>query len=263
MKFEALVATMDQPDDSFLRTMGLYTDVIVCNQNKDKTGYRSYIEDGRQIRWYDFQERGVGLNRNNALHRATADICLLSDDDVEFVDDLENTVLSTFERYPRADVIIFNMESADGKLKMKGKKAKRIHLYNCGRYGAEQMAFRRMSVVKNAISFNQLFGGGCMFTAGEDIIFIRSCIKKGLRVIAVPDCILRLTEQRPSTWFTGHNEKFYEDFGSGYYCHFGDLAPLATFVQLIRRRKKMLGEYPFWKAWKHALVGIKKYKNLR
>ena len=263
MKFEALVATMDQPDDTFLDTMGLRSNVIVCNQNSEKTGYRAYTKDGRNIRWYDFQERGVGLNRNNALHRATADICLLSDDDVEFVEGYEQIILDAFERYPKADLILFNMQFADGRLKTNSKKAKKIHLYNCGKYGAEQMAFRRMSVVKNAISFNQLFGGGCMFTAGEDIIFTRTCIKKGLRVIAVPDCILRLTEQRPSTWFTGHNQKFYEDFGSGYYCHFGNLAWLATFVQLIRRRKKMLGDYSFWKAWKHALVGIKKYKALR
>lgn len=263
MQFEALVATMDQPDDTFLDTMGLRSNVIVCNQNSDKTDYRAYEKDGRTVRWYDFQERGVGLNRNNALHRATADICLLSDDDVIFFDDYEKKILDAFQRYPKADVIIFNMETAAGKKKTTGTKAKRIHLYNCGKYGAEQMAFRRMSVVKNAISFNQLFGGGCMFSAGEDIIFIRTCIKKGLRVIAVPECILRLTEQRPSTWYTGHNQKYYEDFGCGYYCHFGNLAYIATFVQLIRRRKAFLGDYTLWEAWRYACAGIKKYKNLR
>ena len=120
-----------------------------------------------------------------------------------------------------------------------------------------------MSVIKNAITFNQLFGGGCMFTAGEDNIFVKTCIEKGLHVIAVPDCILRLTDVRPSTWFSGHNPKFYEDFGSGYYCHFGNLAVLVTFLQLIRRRKKMINDYSFWKAWKHARDGIKKYKQLR
>lgn len=263
MKFEVLVATMDQPDDTFLDTMGMNSNAIVCNQNPDRTNYRAYQKDGRSIRWYDFQERGVGLNRNNALHRATADICLLSDDDVQFLPGYEERILQAFVRYPKADVIVFNIESADGTRRTNSTRAKQVHRYSCGKYGAVRIAFRRMSVVKNAISFNQLFGGGCMFTAGEDIIFLRTCIETGLRVIAVPDCILRLTDQRPSTWFQGHNQKFYEDFGSGYYCHFGSLAWLATFLQLIRRRKKMLGDYPFWKAWKHALDGIRKYKALR
>ena len=263
MKLEVLLATMDQMDDSVLDTTGICSDVIVCNQNVAKTDYRKYIKNGHNVRWYDFQERGVGLNRNNALLRATADICLLADDDVVYEEGYEKIVLDAFENHPEADMILFNIYSADGKKRSNAQKSMRVRLNNCGRYGAVRLAFRRLSVIKNAISFNQLFGGGCMFTAGEDIIFLRTCIKKGLHVIAVPDCILRLTDQRPSTWFSGHNQKFYEDFGSGYYCHFGNLAAVATFVQLIRRRKKLLGDYSFWEAWKHARTGIRKYKNLR
>ena len=257
------MATMDQTDDSVLDAIGVFSDVIVCNQNNTETGYKTYSRGDHCVRWYDFQERGVGLNRNNALLRATADICLLADDDVVYEEDYEKIILEAFEKNPKADVILFNIYSADGKKRSDAKNIIRVRRNSCGRYGAVRIAFRRMSVIKNAISFNQLFGGGCMFTAGEDIIFIRTCIKKGLCVIAVPDCILRLTDQRPSSWFTGHNSKFYEDFGSGYYCHYGNFAVFVTFLQLIRRRKKMLNDYSFWKAWKHARAGIKKYKNLR
>ena len=263
MKFEVLLATIDQTDDSILDTMGLRSDVIVCNQTNEKTDYRVFTKNGYNVRWYDFQERGVGLNRNNALLRSTADICLLSDDDVLYEEDYVKTVLEAFEKNPKADVIIFNAYSASGEKRSNAKKSIRVRVHNCGRYGAYRIAFRRMSVIKNAISFNQLFGGGCMFTAGEDVLFTKACIQKGLRVIAVPDCILQRIDRRPSTWFKGHNQKFYEDFGSGYYCNFGNLATVVTFLQLIRRRKKMLNDYPFWEAWKHARVGIKKYKNLR
>ena len=263
MKLEVLLATIDQTDDSVLDEMKLTTDVLVCNQNTDKTGYRTYTKNGYQVRWYDFQERGVGLNRNNALLRSTADICLLADDDVLYEEGYAQTVLDAFEKYPKADMIIFNIYRANGEKRSNIRKKVRVRRHNCGKYGACRIAFRRMSVIKNAITFNQLFGGGCMFTAGEDVLFTKDCVNKGLHVIAVPECILRLVDKRPSTWFTGHNQKFYEDFGSGYYSNFGCLAGIATFVQLIRRRKKMLGDYPFWKAWKHARVGIKKYKNLR
>ena len=93
MKFEVLLATIDQTDDSILDTMGLRSDVIVCNQTNEKTDYRVFTKNGYTVRWYDFQERGVGLNRNNALLRSTADICLLSDDDVLYEEDYVKTVL--------------------------------------------------------------------------------------------------------------------------------------------------------------------------
>ena len=85
-----LLATMDQQDDSILDTIGVNSDVIVCNQTKDKTDYKEYTKGAYNVRWYDFQERGVGLNRNNALLRATGDICLLADDDVIYEKDYDN-----------------------------------------------------------------------------------------------------------------------------------------------------------------------------
>ena len=190
MKLEILLATMNQPDDSLLDTMGVASDVIVCNQNTESTGFRRYERKGRTVRWYDFQEKGVGLNRNNALHRAQGDICLLADDDVVYYEGYEAMILSAFERFPKADLIFFNIESPTGEKRTLDPRPKRVSLLNCGRYGAVRIAFRRMSVIKHAVSFNQLFGGGCMFTAGEDTMFIRACLKKGLRAVAVPDCIL-------------------------------------------------------------------------
>ena len=263
MRLEVLLATMNQTDDSVLDSMGVHSDIIVCNQTDDKTGYKEYEKNGYHVRWYDFQERGVGLNRNNALLRSTADICLLADDDVVYEKDYNKIVLDAFEKNPKADMILFNIYSESGEKRSDAKKNIRVRKRNCGRYGGVRIAFRRMSVIKHAISFNQLFGGGCMFSAGEDIIFVRTCIEKGLHAIAVPDCILTLTDQRPSTWYHGHDQKFYEDYGCGYYCHFGNFAVIVTLLQLIRRRKKMLGDYPLLKAWKYARAGIKKYKNLR
>lgn len=263
MKLEVLLATMNRTDDTLLDEMRINSDVIVCNQNNEKTDYRKYTKNGYNVRWYDFQEYGVGLNRNNALLRSDADICLLADDDVLYEKDYDKIVLDAFDKNPKADVILFNIYSSDGSKRSNAEKNIRVKIHNCGKYGGVRIAFRRMSVIKNAITFNQLFGGGCMFSAGEDVIFVKTCIEKGLKVVAVPECILRLTDNRPSTWFTGHNQKFYEDYGSSYYCHFGEFGIIVAFFQLIRRRKRFLNDYPFKEAWKYTKVGFKKYKNLR
>ena len=263
MKLEILLATMNRKDSSLLSEMKICSDVIVCNQNGEKTAYEQFEHRGYSVRWYDFQEKGVGLNRNNGLMRATGDVCLMADDDLVYEPGYEKMILDAFERYADADVLLFNLRDTNGKIRSTQKKAKRVRLHNCGRYGAVRIAFRRLSVIKNAICFNQLFGGGAMFTAGEDTMFIRECIRKGLKVIAVPDVILTLVDKRPSTWFTGYDRKFFEDFGTSYCYHYHGLAPVCTFVQLIRRRKKWLTQYSLLEAWAFAREGIKKFKTMR
>ena len=262
MNLDVLVATMNQKDYSLVENMRIDTDAIICNQNTEKTGYHKYIYNSNTIRWYDFEEKGVGLNRNNALLRSNADICLLADDDVEFVDGYEEIILNAFKNNPKADVIIFNIYTSENEKRYVIKKKFRVNKLNCGRFGAVRIAFRRTKIIKNVITFNQLFGGGAMFTAGEDTMFIEDCLRKGLRVIAVPDYILTLKDIRESTWFTGYNDKFFEDMGSSYYCHFGNMAFIMAFIQLFRRKNVWLKERGFFDAFNKVKKGIKKYKNL-
>lgn len=262
MKLEVLLATLHQDNDVVLDEMALTTDVLVCNQNESKTAYHCYSKKNYQVRWYDFQEKGVGLNRNNALFRATADICLLADDDVTYLPGYEDTVLNAFRNHPDADVILFNVNSPVGQVRYITQHNKWIGRHNCGKFGAVRIAFRRMRVIKSAVCFNQLFGGGAQFTAGEDTMFIRDCIRKGLKVLAVPEYILTLREDRPSTWFEGYNQKYFEDMGSSYTYHFGCLAVPCMMLQIFRRRKTLLKDTGFFRAMSYGMEGIKRFKSL-
>lgn len=261
MRLELLLATMNQENDNLLETMKIQSDVLVCNQNKERTTYREYDRNGYKVKWYDFQEKGVGLNRNNALLRATSDICLLADDDVVYEEGYQEIVLNAFLQNPKADVILFNIHS-DRINRFNIKRKMRIHIYNCGKFGAVRIAFRRAKVIKNAIAFNTLFGGGCQFNAGEDVIFIKDCLKNKLKVIAVPDYILTLTEERESTWFKGYDEKYFEDLGSSYCYLYGKLAKFCAFLQLIKGRKRFGDTYSFKEKFRLMKNGIKKYKDL-
>ena len=113
-----------------------------------------------------------------------------------------------------------------------------------------------------SIFFNLLFGGGAMFTAGEDVMFIRDCIRKGLNVIAVPDYILKLREERESTWFEGYNEKFFKDLGSSYVYHYGKFAYLFANMQIIRKKNLWLKHNDLNFARKNIKEGINLYKSL-
>lgn len=261
-KFEILLATMNQTDDSVLTHMNVKSDIIVCNQNNDKFGKRDFKKNGVNVTWYDFSERGVGLNRNNALMRSNAEICLLADDDVTYLDDYENIILKQFELNPDADVILFNIYSDSNRKRFICKKKIKINRFNFGKFGAVRIAFRRSKIIKNSISFNLLFGGGAMFSSGEDSMFIRDCILKKLNVIAVPDYILKLRDDRESTWFNGYNRKFFSDLGTSYRKHFGKVAFLFALFQLLRRKKVWLSDVSLTDAMRYVKDGIKVFDNL-
>lgn len=260
-KLQVLLATMNQKDDDLLKKMNIKTDIIVCNQTLDKFSKKEYSYEKNIVNWYNFMEKGVGLNRNNALMRSTSEICLIADDDVTYVDNYEKIIIKAFDDNKDADVILFNIYS-DSKKRFICKKKMNVTRFNCGRFGGVRIAFRRKSIIKNSIYFNLLFGGGAMFSSGEDVMFIRDCIRKHLKVIAVPEYILKLREERKSTWFTGYNKKFFNDLGSSYVYHYGSFAYICALIQLRRKKNLWLNNVSYKNAKKWVKEGINNYKCL-
>jgi hypothetical protein len=96
------------------------------------------------------------------------------------------------------------------------KKAYKVSFLNYLRFGTARVAVRLKSVRENGIFFNQCFGGGTEHSHGEDNIFLTDCLRKGLKMYAVPEYIAELTEERPSTWKSSYDEKFFRDQGALY-----------------------------------------------
>src|SRR5690606_25492782 len=124
------------------------SDVIIVNQC-NRNEFEEFKCKGKSVRFLSLSERGVGLSRNTALMRATADICLIADDDLIYVDNYKEIVLNAFKDNPKADVIIFSVTIFDNKGQRTRKlKNKRVGLHNFMRYGAVRVAFRRSVILK-------------------------------------------------------------------------------------------------------------------
>lgn len=98
-KVEVLVAAMHQHDHSLLEKMHIKTDAIIGNQC-DNNSVEIFKWNNHTIKYLNFAERGVGLNRNNALMRASGDYCLFADDDMIYVDDYAEKVEKAFFNIP-------------------------------------------------------------------------------------------------------------------------------------------------------------------
>lgn len=235
MKIQVLVAAMHQNDHSLLEKMHLKTDAIIANQCENNS-IEDFEWNGNHIRYLNFAERGVGLNRNNALMRATGDVCLFADDDMVYEDDYVEKVERSFKQYPDADVIIFNLiEPSVTRYVI--KKPYKVGLLNYLRFGTARVAVRLRSIREKGIFFNLCFGGGTEHRHGEDNIFLTDCLNNGLKMYAVPEYIATLTEERASTWDIAYDDKYFLDQGALYKKISPKLWKLLCLQDAVRHRR--------------------------
>ena len=234
MKIQVLIAALNQEKD-IVKKLNIQTDAIISNQC-DENKVEEFKYKKNNILCLNFKERGVGLNRNNALMRANADVVLFADDDICYVDGYEDIIEKEFKKHPNADMIVFNVINKDERKRYEIKSSKRVHKFNCLRYGAVRIAVKLESIKKKNIYFNLLFGGGAKYGSGEDSIFIYDCIKSGMKVYTSPEVILTIPKS-DSTWFEGYNEKYFYDKGALMARIFGRKANIIIPVFLLKNRK--------------------------
>ncbi|MGP4064074.1 glycosyltransferase [Oceanobacillus sp. M65] len=259
MKIEVLVSTMNQENLSIVEKMNIQSDSIIINQ----TNKNDYCEDvfcGKNIKMYSFNERGVGLSRNNALMRSKADICLMADDDMVYVDEYEQKVIKAFQKQPNADMIMFNVpiHKKNGSIKVKVKKNGRIRFINALKYGTVNIAFKREAIMKKNILFSLLFGGGTRYSSGEDSIFITDALKNKLKIYSSTETIAEINEDG-STWFNGFNKKYLYDRGALYKKIGGNKALLLNLQFVLRHRKKYNNDFRMLEALGIMMNGSKDY----
>lgn len=254
MKLEVLLSVLNL-DKKILKKMNIKTDCIVINQC-DKEDYKKE----KNFKIYSYKERGLSISRTRAIEKSTGDILLLCDDDVVYDDNYEKTIIDSFKNNPKADVIFFNLETINREAKL-NKKNKRVHFYNCLRYGSTSIAFRKESIIKNNIKFNLLFGTKDHFQGGEDSLFIVDCLKKGLKLYSSKEFIGTVNHAK-STWFEDYNEKFFYNKGA-LFCAINKPLRKLLFLQYLVRYKETYQKIGFSKAYSAMEKGAKAYLKVK
>ena len=135
---------MNQKDYTLLDKMNIQTNAVVGNQC-DRNEITEFEYRDHRVKWMSFNERGVGLNRNSTLMRATDDIVLFADDDVVYFDGYEKTILDYYEKHPKADVVIFNfkMRRGNGEFRERVTCEGRLTRRSATKYGTYCISARR------------------------------------------------------------------------------------------------------------------------
>ena len=261
MKVQVLVASMNQENHGLVEKMNIQTDAIVGNQCSYNSVEDFQYKDHR-VKYLNFVERGVGLNRNNTLMRADGDILVFADEDEVFNDGYAEIIKDAYKKLSDADAIVFNITTIGQDVgRREIKKVQRLHFFNALNYGAVRLTVKNKSVKRENVVFHQWFGGGTDYSAGEDTLFIADLIKKGLKVYVYPANIASV-DQSTSTWFEGYTEKYFYDKGALFAALSKKWGWLLCRLILFKNKKELFkGEISYRQGKKLAKAGFVGFKR--
>lgn len=227
---------MNQHDDSLIEKMNIHSDAIIINQS-DRVAYHETAVQEHTVKWYHFNERGIGLSRNSGMMRADADIIQFADDDMVFSATYSQDVLEEYRKHPEADIILFSNQCLNkDRMPYQVDRFGRVRRLEAVKFGGARITARREKLLHHNISFSLLFGGGAKYAAGEDVTFIQDCIKAGLKVYKSP-VIVSTMKQDSSTWFSGFHKKYFVDKGALLAANFPLISRFGIYIQALKKSR--------------------------
>ncbi len=262
-KLQLLIATMNLTDIIGLcDEMHIASDALIINQS-DSVKYECVSYHGHKVESYTFAERGLSRSRNNALLRCTGDILCIADDDMVYTDTYREDIINEFQKHPEADALVFNVTALNDERSGKPiEKYARVGKRESREYGSVHIAIKKRALICKNVYFNTLFGSGAMYSCGEDTLFLKELIEKGLKLYKSPIRIASV-DMSDSTWFKGYNEKYFKDKGALIEAAYPRISWLLAMLQSVRNSKKCLGSYKYAeKLFSYYISGIDSYRKI-
>ena len=200
---EVLIVTMNRTSLSFIEKMFPHNklenlSLLIINQTKLGHECVSNFENIRVINTY---ETGLSKSRNLAIKNAIGDICLIADDDVEYVKDFDEIVKEAYHHFKHASIILFKIDTFTGEdYKTYPETSKRLLTRNNIKPTSSiEMTFKREAIVNNNMKFNTLFGLGSYFNSGEEYLFLKDALQRGLIICFENQTIVKHALERSTS----------------------------------------------------------------
>ncbi|MDK0956474.1 glycosyltransferase family 2 protein [Clostridium perfringens] len=214
MTLQILLSTMNQKNIDLIYKMNINTDCVIINQcNLEEK--KEYLINDKIIKFISCKKRGLSASRNDALKHASSEICLLADDDLEYVKNYSDIIIKNFKENNDIDIIVFQVEGKNGAFKTYPNKEKDIGYIRSLKISSVEIAFRLESIKRNNILFNELLGTGSKYKMGEENEFLFKCLRAGLKIKYIPIKIADL-ELGNSTWFNGFDKEYFFSRGAAF-----------------------------------------------
>lgn len=210
------------------------------------------------VKVFTLNGRGLSRNRNNCLRHASADICVIADDDCRYTHERLQSVINSFENNPNVDIATFQFEG-EGSTKFFPKESFNLSSFPKGYFVASiEIALRRESV-QGEVWFNENFGlGAKVFHCGEEHVFIQDAISKGLTCQFFP---ITIVKEEDSTICIARDKEPGTLMAHGAILQL--YHPKTKFMRIIIKAYRLWRDrnVPFFKALRHMNNGSKYIKS--
>ncbi len=206
--------------------------------------------------------RGLSRNRNNAIAHASADVCLICDDDCSYTAGQLREIVHRFDADPDLDIATFMRagnvpvpKAYPQEETVLGPKMPR-HYYP----SSFEIAFRTSSI-SGKIKFNENFGlGSDMLWCGEEELFLHDAIKAGLKCVFYPIVVVTTSKPTTSTTRCGLPQVL---MARGAYMR--TVYPLTCRLRAVKIafELKRAADQPVWHSLHHMLKGISYYHKIK
>jgi glycosyltransferase involved in cell wall biosynthesis len=259
MKVEFLISTMNRRDLSFLEPMFSNVDkenFSVSIVNQCTSIEPPQINTPSNIKILSIKARGLSQSRNLLLQTTDADICFLSDDDLEYKSDCIDIVIDSYNRYPQAGIITFKASKPNGQNLRNTYPKKELRHNFITAFGSTtfEITFRPQVIRMKGIHFDEMFGLGAQFRTAEDTVFVFDSIKAGVYTFYIPNFIV--THPEMSSGVNYSDSKLVWAKGAVLTRLFGSFLSLPMcFFFAYKQRKLYRQYYSFFKFIRGLLKG--------
>ncbi len=163
--------------------------ILIINQSLTK----KIISDAPGIRVINTTEKGLSRSRNLALKNSSKKLCVLTDDDIVFLENFEEKIIQAFTYFKDAAVIRFRAEKSEGVLlkKYPSSPIKNISWLDILNTASIEIVVKPQEISKEKVFFDEEFGLGSVFTMGEEQVFLGALKKSGLQLSYYPETLNR------------------------------------------------------------------------
>jgi glycosyltransferase involved in cell wall biosynthesis len=208
---EILIATMNRDNFGFLIPMFPFANywdfsIVIVNQTKGKPMVSTY----ENIKVINSTEFGLSKSRNLALANATKELLVIADDDVIFKSDFELKITRAFNHFQNPAVIKFCSEKAEnvGTYQYQKQRKNALNWLDVLNTISVEIVVNRRHVSAKKVRFDERFGLGSTFGAGEEQVFLAQLKEAGMELCFEPE-ILVLHPQVTTTNKLSVQQKFY------------------------------------------------------
>lgn len=260
---EILLSTMNRTSLSFLEQIfpkGDYFkyDILIINQTDPDHLLESNYHNIRVINAF---EKGLTNSRNLAIKNAKGRVCLIADDDVNYMKGFKDIILKAFHKYTDAGIITFQMVDDQGTLFRSYPNIIEHDKKTISTANSVVIAFKKDEVVNKNVRFDPFFGLGSTFGTANEYVFLRNALSAGLRLYFEPQIIL--SHDKISSGQDAGSDKLVFARSALFYKYSGGLAYLRLCKHLFKLyRLERIEFIELGHKLKVGFQGIKEYKRL-